>query len=472
MNKIIKIISPIDGAVIAQRNLATEDEIKSALQVAVAAQMQWKATDIATRARFCHQAIDCLLAETDAIGGEITLQMGRPIRYAAGEMRGLEERARYMIDIAEQELADIAVENKPGFTRFIRREPLGVVLTLAPWNYPYLTAVNSIIPAIMAGNSVILKHSAQTLLCAERFYQAFEQAGLPAGVFQYLHLNHAMTADLVRHNNIAYISFTGSVAGGKAIEQAALGLFKSVALELGGKDPAYVRADADISHSVENLVDGAFFNSGQSCCGIERIYVHEDVYTEFVKKFILLVKQYKLGDPRHEATTLGPVVNRKAADFVREQIRQALSMGAKACIDEKCFSASQPGTAYLAPQVLINVNHAMAIMQDESFGPVVGIMKVSGDSQAIALINDSAYGLTASIWTGDVDRAMAIGDKLQTGTVFMNRCDYLDPALAWGGVKQSGRGCALSKLAYQQLTRAKSFHLRAALLIMDMQIEN
>jgi acyl-CoA reductase-like NAD-dependent aldehyde dehydrogenase len=462
-NNVIKIISPIDGAVVAERKLATEDEVNAALLLAVEAQVQWKATAISERAKLCHQAIDCIVAKSDEIAREITLQMGRPIKYAAGEISGLEERASYMIDIAEQELADMPVENKAGFTRFIRRQPLGVVLTLAPWNYPYLTAVNSIIPALMAGNSVLLKHSTQTLLCAERFYQAFEQAGLPTGVFQYLHLNHDQTAELVKHENINYVSFTGSVEGGKAIEQAAAGLFKSLALELGGKDPAYVMADAEINYSVENLVDGAFFNSGQSCCGIERIYVHEHHYDEFVEKTIDLVNQYRLGNPLDQTTTLGPMVNSKAANFVCEQIKQAVSMGAKKCIDESIFSTSQAGTPYRAPQVLIDVDHSMSIMKDETFGPVVGIMKVSSDSQAIELMNDSVYGLTASLWTNNVDKAIETGDLLQTGTVYMNRCDYLDPALPWVGVKQSGRACSLSKLAYQQLTRPKSFHLKILL---------
>jgi len=460
MNKTIKIISPIDGVVIAERTLATEDEVRSALQSAVDAHVLWKATDVTARAKLCHQAIDFMVANSDEIAEQITLQMGRPIKYSAGELRGLEERARYMIDIAEQELADIVIEKESGFTRYIRKESLGVVLTLAPWNYPYLTAVNSIIPALMAGNSVILKHSAQTLLCAERFYQAFEEVGLPRGVFQYLHLDHEMTADLVKHDDVAYVSFTGSVDGGKAIEQAAAGLFKSVTLELGGKDPAYVMADADINYSAENLVDGAFFNSGQSCCGIERIYVHEQVYDEFIKIFIKLVNQYQLGNPMDKETTLGPMVNNKAAEFVYEQIKQAVSMGAKACIDEIDYPVSKSGTPYLAPQVLINVDHSMSVMKDESFGPVVGIMKVCSDSQAIELMNDSAYGLTASIWTSNIDKAIEVGDQLETGTVFMNRCDYLDPALAWVGVKDSGRGCSLSRLAYQQLTRPKSFHLK------------
>ena len=475
MNKMIKIISPIDGAVIAERKLATLTDVETALKISVQAQKQWQLTNITTRAKFCHKAIDWLVANTDEIAREITLQMGRPLKQTPGEIRGLEERARYMIDIAESALADQKISNKvaekkTGSTRFIRREPLGVVLTLAPWNYPYLTAVNSIIPALMAGNTVILKHSAQTLLCAERFYRAFAQAAqdlnLKQHVFQYLHLNHDMTTGLVKNEAITHVSFTGSVPGGRTIEQAAAGLFKSVTLELGGKDPAYVMADADMDHAVTNLVDGAFFNAGQSCCAIERLYVHEHIYEKFVKKFIDHVKQLRLGNPLDELTTLGPMVSAKAADHVREQIQQALSMGAKACIDESDFStgpfSSKPGTPYLAPQVLLDVDHTMSVMKHETFGPVVGIIKVTSDDQAIELMNDSVYGLTASLWTSNENMAMEIGDQLNTGTVFMNRCDYLDPSLPWTGVKQSGRGCSLSTLAYQQLTRPKSFNLRTA----------
>jgi len=469
----INIISPVDGAVIAERNLATAADVESVLKTSVRAQKQWMRTNMSTRAKFCHKVIDWLVANTDEIVREITLQMGRPLKQTPGEIRGLEERARYMIDVAESALADKKITNntgekKPASTRFIRRAPLGVVLTLAPWNYPYLTAVNSIIPALMAGNTVILKHSAQTLLCAERFYQAFEQAAqdlnLNERVFQYLHLSHGMTADLVKNEAINYVSFTGSVEGGKAIEQAAAGLFKPVALELGGKDPAYVMPDADMEHAVANLVDGAFFNAGQSCCAIERIYVHEHLYDEFVEKFVHHVKQLRLGNPLDELTTLGPMVSSKAADYVRQQIQQALSMGATDCIDDSEYSngpfSNKPGTPYLAPQVLLDVDHTMSVMKHETFGPVVGIMKVTSDDQAIGLMNDSSYGLTASIWTSSEKKAIEIGDQLNTGTVFMNRCDYLDPSLPWVGIKQSGRGCSLSTLAYQQLTRPKSFHLR------------
>jgi len=265
---------------------------------------------------------------------------------------------------------------------------------------------------------------------------------------------------LIQHSAINYVSFTGSTQGGHEIEAAAVGRFIDIGLELGGKDPAYVRSDADLEQAVENLIDGAFFNSGQSCCGIERIYVHKDLYRSFSDSFIELTREFRLGDPLHPDTTLGPMVNAAAATRVRDQISEAIKQGATAAIDEKLFPASQAGTAYLAPQVLLNVDHSMAVMRDESFGPVVGIMSVDSDEQAIELMNDSPYGLTASIWTADQQSALNIGNQLETGTCFMNRCDYLDPALAWSGLKNSGKGSSLSALAYERLTQPKSFHFR------------
>jgi acyl-CoA reductase-like NAD-dependent aldehyde dehydrogenase len=463
MSDKIRTISPIDGSVYVERPFAGQAEIAAALAAAAKAQTDWRDVSVAERARYCGAAVDAFVAEKSAIAEEITRQMGRPIRSAPGEVAGFEERARHMIAIAPEALADTDVDPRDGFTRFIRHAPLGVVLTIAPWNYPYLTAVNSIIPALMAGNAVILKHSPQTPLCAERLTAAFEAAGLPAGVFQHLHVRHDDTRGLIAAPEIDFVSFTGSVANGRMVEEAAAGRFLGVGLELGGKDPAYVRQDANVSYAVENLVDGAFFNSGQSCCGIERIYVHRDVYDAFVEAFAELARGYTLGDPLDPNTTLGPMVRPLAADFVRGQIAEAVSAGAQALVDPSDFPTDTAGSAYHAPQVLVDVDHGMRVMTEESFGPVVGIMKVANDDEAVRLMNDSAYGLTASIWTADPDVAMRIGERVETGTWFMNRCDYLDPALVWTGVKNSGRGCALSSLGYQQLTRPKSFHLRTAI---------
>lgn len=401
-----------------------------------------------------------MLAMRDEIVPELAWQMGRPLRFGAGELGGFEERARHMVAIAENALSPVEAERKEGFKRYVRRAPLGLVLVIAPWNFPYLTAVNSVVPALMAGNAVILKHSAQTLLAGERFQMAADKAGLPTGLFNTLHLSHEAAAKLIASGALDQINFTGSVAGGKAMEAAAAGTFAGLGLELGGKDPAYVRADADMASTVENLVDGAFFNSGQSCCGIERIYVESAVYEPFVDAFCDLTAGYVLGDPLDEATTLGPMVKPQAADFVRGQIGDAVAAGATARIDTRSFNREAPGSAYMAPQVLTGVDHAMSVMRDESFGPVVGIMKVEGEAQAIELMNDSAFGLTASIWTSDLEAAERIGNEIETGTVFMNRCDYLDPALAWTGVKQTGRGATLSSVGYEALTRPKSFHLR------------
>jgi acyl-CoA reductase-like NAD-dependent aldehyde dehydrogenase len=459
----LKTISPVDGSVYVERDHAAPSAVEAALARAVAAQRAWRATPIAERARAMNAFVDAFLTRRDEIALELTWQMGRPIRYTPGECRGFEERARMMISLAPEALADIAVPEKTGFRRFIRRDPVGVVLVVAPWNYPYLTAVNAVVPALMAGNAVLLKHAQQTPLCSENFARAAREAGLPEGLLQALHLTHEATAALIGDRRIGHVCFTGSVQGGDAIERAAAGRFIGVGLELGGKDPAYVRADANLDHAIENLVDGAFFNSGQSCCGIERIYVHSSLYDRFVEGAVALTKTYVLGDPSKADTTLGPMVRISAADFVRGQIAGAKAGGARALIEESAFEASRPGTPYLAPQILVGVDHGMKVMTEESFGPVVGIMKVSSDEDAIRLMNDSDYGLTAAIWTSDPEAAASIGDRIETGTVFMNRCDYLDPELAWTGVKDTGRGVTLSRLGYDHLTRAKSFHLRVAI---------
>lgn len=457
-------ISPIDGALYAERRLATHTEIDAALTRAAKAQRAWQHTPIAERAAICRRLAAWCIERADVLGEELTRQIGRPIAYSPFELRrGFNERIQYMCDIAEQELADIALEPKENFQRFIRRAPLGTVLVLAPWNYPWLASVNAVVPAILAGNSVVLKIAPQTPLVAERYAEAFTAAGLPEGVFQYLHIDHEQVAEVIADPRIAFVAFTGSVAGGHAVQRTASQRFIATGLELGGKDPAYVRADAQLDATIENLVDGAMFNSGQSCCAIERIYVQQEVYDKFVAGFVELTKQYKLGNPLDSAITLGPMVRTDAADKARTHIADAVQKGARALIDESHFPASQPCTPYLAPQVLVNVDHSMLVMTEETFAPVVGIMPVRDDAEAILLMNDSHYGLTASIWTMDVEAALRLGDQIETGTWYMNRCDYLDPALAWTGVKDSGRGCTLSRLGFEAFTRPKSFHLRLSL---------
>ena len=456
----VRIVSPIDGSIVAERPYATAAAVERALQAAREAQVAWAAVPIAERRRYCQAMLDAMLAMRGDLTVELARMMGRPVRYG-GEMGGFAERIRHMVAIAEEGLAPIEIEASDAFRRRIVREPLGLVLVVAPWNFPYMTAVNTVVPALMAGNAVILKAASQTLLVGERYARAFAAAGLPDGLFHHLILSHAQTEQLLHEGAVDHVTFTGSVEAGRTIERAAAGNFIGVGLELGGKDPAYVRADADLDHAVDNLVDGAFFNSGQSCCGIERIYVAGSLYDRFVEGFVETTKAYVLDDPLAEATTLGPMAQAKGADHVRQQIAAALAAGAKALVDPAHFRHDGgPGTPWLAPQVLVDVDHSMSVMTDESFGPVVGIMKVQDDAEAVRLMNDSPYGLTASIWTRDLDAAAEIAPQLQTGTVFANRCDYLDPALVWTGVKDTGRGNALSVLGYRALTRAKSIHLR------------
>ncbi|MSO58886.1 MAG: aldehyde dehydrogenase family protein [Ilumatobacteraceae bacterium] len=455
------IVSPIDGSTLATRELADNSQIENILAKAAKAKSEWQSTSIADRIRLCERMVQYLEANANEIGLEITQQMGRPIRYTPNEiLRGVQERARYMMSIAQRELCDLAVPHVDGFTKFIRRNPVGTVLVVAPWNYPYLTAINSVVPALLSGNTIIMKHASQTLLCAERFSDACAAAGFPDGVFQHVHASHVAVSKMISDWRINFVVFTGSVEGGAAMERAAAGRFIGVGTELGGKDPSYVRADADLALAIADNVDGSFFNSGQSCCGIERIYVHADVYDDFVDGFADLTRKYVLGDPLQDSTTLGPMVNTNSAQFVRDQIAAAIAQGARAIVNEYDFAASRIDSPYLGPTVLLDVDHSMSVMRDESFGPVIGIMKVSGDQEAVALMNDSPYGLTACLWTKDIERAEALGHLIETGTCFMNRCDYLDPSLVWTGVKNTGSGIALSELGFGPYTKLKSFHLK------------
>lgn len=460
MSKMQKTISPIDGEVIVERTQASAEVVKELVVKASAAQKQWRRKSLEDRQELCHQAIQNLGLNKEQLAKELCWQMGRPIRYATGEVESCIDRALHMISISEESLQTIQAKPKDNFDRYIVKEAVGVVLVIAPWNYPLHTPINAIIPALLAGNTVILKHSSQTPLCAERLVEAFNLAGLPTGVLQFVHTSHENIEAMIQLPQINAVSFTGSVPAGKTIEKAAAGRFINMGLELGGKDPCYIREDADIKMAIENTVDGAFFNSGQSCCGIERIYVHESVYDEYIAGFVDLVEQYQLGRSDDFATTLGPLVRPSAAEFVRGQISEAIEQGAKSHINPNDFQLNKTGSAYMAPQVLTDVNHTMRIMTEESFGPVVGVMKVSSDEEAIKLMNDSEFGLSASIFSSNIEEAVELGKEVETGTFFVNRCDYLDPELAWTGIKNTGRGCTLSTLGFDNFTQAKSFHIK------------
>jgi acyl-CoA reductase-like NAD-dependent aldehyde dehydrogenase len=458
MMKPIQLISPVDGSVYAERMPLSAEAAQAAVTRARAAQKPWAARPLAERIALVKAGVAQLNAMKDQVVEELAWQMGRPTRFG-GEFGGVNARTEYMADIAGATLAPTMVEDSDAFRRFIAREALGVVFIVAPWNYPYLTTINTLVPALIAGNAVVLKHASQTMLVGERLAEAFHAAGIPADVFQNVVLDHATTESLIASRAFNFVNFTGSVAGGQAMERAAAGTFTPLGLELGGKDPGYVRADANLEAAVDTLLDGAMFNAGQCCCGIERIYVHESLYDAFVEKAVAWVKALHLGNPFDAASTMGPMANKRFAAVVRSQIAEAVAQGAKPLIDPAHFPADDGG-AYLAPQILVNVDHSMRVMMEESFGPVVGIMKVKDDAEALRLMNDSPYGLTASVWTQDYDTAAALGAQIETGTVFMNRADYLDPALCWTGCKDTGRGGSLSYLGFHSVTRPKSYHLK------------
>lgn len=454
----ISCISPVDGALFASRPVMPKAEVLGTIARARTAQLNWQDTPLATRIKIVLSGMDVLSAQKEAAALEVSHMMGRPKGHFF-EFEGCHERISYMAKIAPDALAPIIIEDSAQFGRRIEREPQGLILVVAPWNYPYLTAMNTIGPALIAGNALVLKHAAQTMLAGERICDAFVAGGLPAGLLQNVFLDHATTSTLIGEDHFDMVNFTGSVGGGQAMEQAAAGTFTAVGTELGGKDPAYVMDDADIDTAVASLMDGAFFNAGQCCCGIERIYVHDSLYDAFLSKAVAVVGALKLGNPLEDGTTLGPMANARFANGVRDQIADAIAGGATALIEPADFPQDDGG-AYLAPQILVDVTHDMRVMREESFGPVVGIMRVSSDEEAIALMNDSEFGLTASLWTQDPDRAARIGRRIETGTVFMNRCDYLDPAVCWTGRKNTGRGTTLSALGFDAVTRPKSYHFK------------
>ena len=456
----LKTITPIDNTIYVERNYASSQEIENTLNISKKTFFDWQNTSINERKKILTKFVDSFLENKKEIEEELCRQMGRPISQCGGEMNGFEERARYMIEKSEEALSNIISKKNDEFDNFITKDPLGTIFIIAPWNYPYNTSVNSVVPSLLAGNTVILKHSSQTPLCAEQLYKAAKLSGLPEGVFQFLHLDHQSTSKIIADERIDHVLFTGSVSGGRQVKKAIGERFINAGLELGGKDPAYVRKDCNLQHAIENLADGSFYNSGQSCCGIERIYVDSEIYNDFVEGIKSITEKYILDDPLNSKTNLGPVVKLSAAQSIRLQVKEAISNGAKDIIRKTNFKISEETNCYVGPSILIDVDHNMQFMMEETFGPTVGIMRVNNEDEAAQLMNDSPYGLTACIWTSDKEFAEKFGPRINTGTFFMNRCDYLDPGLAWTGVKNTGTGVTLSVLGFDHVTRVKSYHYR------------
>ncbi|MBL4603987.1 MAG: aldehyde dehydrogenase family protein [Emcibacteraceae bacterium] len=461
MSNNFSIISPNDGQTIATREYANATIVNETIGRAKLNIRDWHSLEFEERLKILKLFIKIFESKKDIIAASITEQMGRPIRFTPGEVAGVVDRANKMLSIGATALKKLQHENDGNIERYIEREPLGTLLIVAPWNYPFLTVINSLIPALLAGNSVIIKHSPYTALCAETLVECLLKAGLPSGICQFLHLTNEDNEKLLRNEGIDGVIFTGSVNVGRRVEAATAGRFIPVGLELGGKDAAYIRPDADISFTAENIVEGALFNSGQSCCGIERIYAHADIYDDLIDQILKSSEAFKLGLPTLHETMLGPVINKHAAEKIQCQIDDAINCGASALLSKQNIDHLPDTGTYVSPQFLTNVNHEMTFMKEETFGPNAGIMKVHSDEEAIRLINDSEFGLTASIWSADKGAVKNIGRRIDAGTIFMNRCDYLDPSLTWSGFKNSGRGYSLGEYGYLQVTRPKSFHLRS-----------
>ncbi len=457
------IVSPIDGQPCFEFSQLTRERALLHLERAHKAHRDWRHTPLATRIRVCKAMLDRYAAHLHRNAEEITRMMGKPLPHARGEFTGgFCERTRHLCQIAAHALRDreIVDDTKPQIRRYISREPVGVVMIIAAWNYPLLVPIGTLVSAVLAGNAVLIKHAPQTALVADQIERAFIEAGAPEDLVQAFHVDHSTAADIFDTRQLGYVAFTGSVRGGHEVSRAvAKHNFIGVGMELGGKDAALVFPDSPIEKTAANLVEGALFNAGQSCCGIERVYVHHEIRDQLIDAMVAEAHRYKLGNPLHEGVNLGPVVSVASAQKIRDHVASAVGAGGRVVTDDSAFDAPEYAT-YVRPKILDRVDHSMALMTEETFGPVVGVMAIQSEAEAIRLINDSAYGLTASIWTEDFDRAQTIAEKLDVGTVFMNRCDYLDPALAWSGVKDSGHGCSLSELGFAAVTRTKSYHLR------------
>ncbi|QRN94423.1 aldehyde dehydrogenase family protein [Archangium violaceum] len=456
---LLTVDNPYTGDVACSVKLADEAAIDTVLEQARSAARAARATPLSERKAWCERMVAAMEARADAIATDISRMMGKPLSQARGEIRGMAERARYMISIADASLADIVLPPKQGFERRIVKEPLGVVLDLPAWNYPLLTAVNVVVPAVLAGNAVVVKHSPRSPLCGEHFARAFSEAGAPPHLVQALHCDHPTSERLVGDRRVDHVVFTGSVYGGQRLVQAAATRFLHMGLELGGNDPAYVAADCDFDKTVENVVDGAMYNAGQSCCAVERVYVHRSLYKRFTEACEALVRGYVLGDPMNDKTSLGPIAQPNHPAELERLVDDARGKGARVVVGGKRTQVDGRGRFFEATLVA-DLNPSMRLMQQESFGPILPLSPVDSDEEALELMNRSELGLTASVWTKDRERAARFATRLECGTVYMNRCDSVDPALPWIGVKNSGRGHSLSALGFDQLTRPKSIHFR------------
>lgn len=453
-NSTFKVVSPVDGSTYATRPYAGA-EIAPTINAARAAVATWRRVPITERIAVIAAFGAEMKRRADQLADAITWQIGRP-RWQADETGRLALVGDVLAKSAAEALSDRSFESDDNISRFTRAVPGGLHLSICAWNYPTAMLGYLVSQPLISGNVVILKHSPQTPVIAEIAVEAWEAAGGPKGVFQALHLSHGDAERLISEGTFDAVNFIGSVAGGKKVHAAAGGTLTQVHLELGGKDPAYIRADADIDALAADMAEGCFSNAGQSCCSVERIYVDRAVLDRFCEALAAESRKWTLGHPFKDRAMLGPVVSVGAADRIRNQIAQAVAGGARVIAGE----GAGTDTAYVPAQVLVDVDHSMSIMRDELFGPVACIQGVGSDAEAIALMNDSAFGLTASIWTQDIEKGLELLDEVEAGMVYLNRCDHADLYLPWGGAKDSGIGRTNGRVGLIETTSPKAFHIR------------
>lgn len=458
--------SPYSNEIVASIHVLTNSQLSNKICLSQLAYQQWKFSALNDRVALLDNFCKQIKAQENELARIITLQMGKPITQSLNEINGLILRTHTLIDIAlNSDVLHVdqvdTQSHRDNLHKHITKESIGVCCIFAPWNYPLVTIFNSVATAILCGNSILMKHSDRTPLVADMIEQLFRASGAINNLVQSIHINYSQVEYLIQHQQIQYIHFTGSVDGGRAVySTVAKHRFIDVGLELGGKDAAYVTDECDIKYTAEQIVDGACYNSGQSCCAVERVYVHCKQYDKFIEYVQLALKQYQLGDPLDTNTNFGPIAQPNHPLVILSQINESIRLGAHVLSGGHIVHDKHGNGRFFEPTLIVDCNHTMPIMTDETFGPVIAVQQVDNDNDAIQLINDSQYGLTSSIWCTNQQRTESIASQLDVGTVFMNRCDYLDGYLPWSGRRNSGKGYGLSKYGFLPFLRTKGYNFK------------
>lgn len=452
----LRVTNPAHGGTIAELASDTPQTVAAKYRAVRAAQPSWAQRPLEQRLACIRRFRDGIVGDLEKLAAILTSEVGKPIRQSRNELNGLLGRIDFFLDAAAGTLAPRTVFDADGMRERISHEPLGVIANISAWNYPYFVGANVFLPALLAGNGVLYKPSEYATLTGLQIGNLLHAAGVPQDVFQVI-VGAGDAGGALLAQPIDGVFFTGSHATGAKIAQAVGPRMIRLQLELGGKDPTYVCDDVDVAATAASLADGAMYNTGQSCCSVERIYVHEKAHDEFVEAFVAEVKAFRIGDPTDESSYIGPLTRAAQLDVLEAQVADARARGARLLTGGRRLD---PPGHWFEPTVFSHVDHAMALMREESFGPIIGIQKVAGDDEAVRLMNDTDYGLTAGVYTMDAARAERILARVEAGSVYWNCCDRVSPRLPWSGVKHSGIGLTLSTYGIETFTRPKAWHLR------------